>query len=166
MYINTLWPSDAIWWDKTSSALVKVMVWCLRAPSHYLNQCWLTINEVLWYSPEGNSRVMLKISLIRICCKITCLKLPPYHFENNDLKHWGRDKMATTFANTFKYKFVNGIGLISLKISLKFVPKGPVNNIPAVAEIMAWCRSCAKPLSEPIMAQFTDKDMHHLASMS
>ena len=40
---------------------------------------------------------------------------------------------------------------ISIKISLKFVPKGPINNIPALVQIMAWRRSGDKPLSEPIM---------------
>ena len=30
------------------------MACCLMAPSHYLNQCWLVIGEVLWHSPEGN----------------------------------------------------------------------------------------------------------------
>ena len=29
--------------------------------------------------------------------------------------------------------------------------KGPINTIPALVQIMAWCRSCAKTLSEPIM---------------
>ena len=43
---NTLWPSDAIWWKRSGSTLVQVMAWCLTAPSHYLNQCWLTIREV------------------------------------------------------------------------------------------------------------------------
>ena len=28
----------------------------------------------------------------------------------------------------------------SIKISLKFVPKGPINNIPALVQIMAWRR--------------------------
>ena len=40
---------------------------------------------------------------------------------------------------------------ISIKISLKFVPKGPINNIPALAQIMAWRRSGDKPLSKPMM---------------
>ena len=30
------------------------MAWCLSAPSHYLNQCWLIISEVLWHSPQGS----------------------------------------------------------------------------------------------------------------
>ena len=27
--------------DKSGSILAQVMAWCLMAPSHYLNQCWL-----------------------------------------------------------------------------------------------------------------------------
>ena len=38
-----------------------------------------------------------------------------------------------------------------IKISLKFVRKGPINNIPALVQIMAWRRSGDKPLSEPMM---------------
>ena len=30
-------------------------------------------------------------------------------------------------------------------------PKGPINNIPALVQMMACCRSGDKPLSEPIM---------------
>ena len=38
----------------------------------------------------------------------------------------------------------------SLKVALKFVPKVPINNIPALVKIMAWCRPGDKLLSEPI----------------
>ena len=54
----------------------------------------------------------------------------------------------------FKYIFLNGNVWISIKISLKFVSKDPVNNIPALAQIMAWCRPGSKPLSEPVIASF------------
>ena len=47
--------------------------------------------------------------------------------------------------------FLNGNVWISVKISLKFVHKIPVNNIPALVQIMAWCRPGDKPLSEPMM---------------
>ena len=40
---------------------------------------------------------------------------------------------------------------ISIQISLKFIPKGPINNIPALVQIMAWRRPGDKPLSEPMM---------------
>ena len=55
---------------------------------------------------------------------------------------------------------------ILIKISLKFVPKGPINNIPALVQIMAWRQTGDKPLSEPMMAQFNDTYMRHSASMS
>ena len=40
---------------------------------------------------------------------------------------------------------------ISIKMSLKFVPKGPLNNNPALVRIMAWRRPGDKPLSETMM---------------
>ena len=51
----------------------------------------------------------------------------------------------------FKRIFLNENVRISIKISLKFAPKGPINNIPALVQIMAWRRSGDKPLSEPMM---------------
>ena len=47
-------PSDAIWRQKSGSTLAQLMAWCLTAPSHYLNQCWLIISEVQWHSHQGN----------------------------------------------------------------------------------------------------------------
>ena len=49
--------------------------------------------------------------------------------------------------DTFKRIFVNENIRISIKFSLKFVPKGPINNIPALVQIMAWRRPGDKPLS-------------------
>ena len=54
--------------------------------------------------------------------------------------------------DTFKRIFVNENVRISNKISLKFVPKGPINNIPSLVQLMAWCRPGDKPLSEAMMA--------------
>ena len=53
--------------------------------------------------------------------------------------------------DVFKCIFLNENIWISLMISLKFVPNVPINNIPALVQIMAWGRSGDKPLSEPIM---------------
>ena len=47
---HSLGPSDAIWCWRSWSTLVQVMACYLTAPSHYLNQCWLTISKVLWHS--------------------------------------------------------------------------------------------------------------------
>ena len=51
----------------------------------------------------------------------------------------------------FKCIFLNENVWISIKISLKFVPMGPFNNIPTLVTIMAWCRTGNKPLSESMM---------------
>ena len=48
----------------------------------------------------------------------------------------------------FKCIFVNENVWISITISLKFVLNGPINNIPAMVQIMAWHRATDKPLSE------------------
>ena len=53
--------------------------------------------------------------------------------------------------NIFKCIVLNENVWISLKIWLKFVLKFPINNIPAMVQIMAWCCSGNKPLSEPMM---------------
>ena len=53
--------------------------------------------------------------------------------------------------NLFKRIFLNGTVRISIKISLKFVPKGPISNIPALVQIMAWRWPGNKPLSEPMI---------------
>ena len=55
----------------------------------------------------------------------------------------------------FKRIFFNENVWITIKISLKFVPKGPINNIPALVQIMAWRRSGDKPLSEAMMVSLT-----------
>ena len=53
--------------------------------------------------------------------------------------------------DTFKRIFLNENVRIAIEISLKFVPKGPINNIPALAQIMACRLTGAKPLYEPMM---------------
>ena len=49
--------------------------------------------------------------------------------------------------------FLNENVWIPNKISLKFVPKGPINNNPALVQVMAWRRPGDKPLSEPMVVR-------------
>ena len=55
--------------------------------------------------------------------------------------------------DTFKCIFLNENVWIPIKTPLKFVPKGPINNIPAMVQIMAWRRPGDKPLSGPMMVR-------------
>ena len=62
--------------------------------------------------------------------------------------------------------FMNEKFCIFTKISPKLVPKGPNNNIPALVQIMAWCRTGNKPLSGLMLTQFTDAYMWRYGEMS
>ena len=55
--------------------------------------------------------------------------------------------------DTFKRIFLNGHVKIWIKIPLKFVPKGPINKVSALVQIMDWRRPGDKPLSEPMMVR-------------
>ena len=50
---------------------------------------------------------------------------------------------------------------IVTKISLKFVPNGPIDNNPTLVQLMAWRQIGDKPLYEPMLTQFTDAYMRH-----
>ena len=53
----------------------------------------------------------------------------------------------------FKCTFLNENVWIPIKISLKFVPLGPINNIPSLVQILAWRRPGDKPLSRAMMVR-------------
>ena len=62
--------------------------------------------------------------------------------------------MAAIFLTTFSNRFSSmKIVCILIQISLKFVPKGSINNSPALVPIMAWRRPGDKPLSEPMVVR-------------
>ena len=118
-----------------------------QGPSHQLQRCWQ-------YHPCRQcgefSNYLCNFGTKKWCeCKNTWLIFNQNNAENKGLTHWGRDKMdAIKFCRQhFQVHFL----WILIKISLKFVPKGPINNIPALVQIMSWHRLGAKPLSEPMM---------------
>ena len=87
---------------------------------------------------------------------LTILHLPHpvwgFHFRIDTFNTLRPRQNRRHFANDiFKGIFLNENVWISIKISLKFVPKGPINNIPAWVQIMVWRRSGDKPLSEAMM---------------
>ena len=58
-------------------------------------------------------------------------------------------------ADIFTCILLNKNMWISLKMPLKLLPKFPINNIPALVQIMTWRRPGNKPLSEPMMVIWT-----------
>ena len=70
--------------------------------------------------------------------------------------------MAAILAdNIFKCIFLNENDRIRIQISLKFIPRSPIDNKPAMVRVMAWCRRGNKPLPESMLTQFTDAYMQH-----
>ena len=84
------------------STLVQVMAWSHQATSHNLNQCWPRSKP-----PYGVIRSQW-VNTLR-------LRQNGCHFPDN----------------IFKCFFLKENVWISIKISLKFVPNGPTNNIPS-----------------------------------
>ena len=146
--------------------LVQVMSCHLMAPTHHLNQRWLIFNCTIRNKIQCD--LNQNMSFLWRNCNWECLqKSFPFCSGINVLTHWGRDKMAAIFPDDiFKCIFLNENTWIPIKISLKFVLKGPINNIPALVQIIAWRLPGDKPLSEPMLVWFTDTWMRHSASMS
>ena len=95
-----------------------------QVTSHYLNQWWASL-------------------LGHIC--ITHLNVLNTLRQRQNGGHFADDN--------FKHILLNENMWISNTFSLKFVPKGPINNIPALVQIMACRRPGDKPLSEPVMVK-------------
>ena len=75
--------------------------------------------------------------------------------------------MAAILADEiFNYIFVNEKDRIPIHISLKYIPRSPVDNKPALLQVMAWRRIGDKPLPGSMMTQFIDAYMRHLGEMS
>ena len=72
---------------------------------------------------------------------------PCHHFNT-----LGPRQNGCRFADDiFKCIFLDENVSISIDISLKYVPKCPINNIPALVQIMAWRRPGDKSLPEPML---------------
>ena len=114
---------------------------CL-VPGHNQNQNWIIVLNMQLSSPKMLA-ILFRHAVLCVIWKQHCRQW----FNSLRLRQNGR-----CFADdTFKRIFLNENVRIAIKISLKFVPRGPINNIPALVQIMAWHRPGDKPLSEPVM---------------
>ena len=102
----------------------------------------------------GSTRAVLEVAAQTTSAQTVSWSIP-IAFYIDDLSRFNtlRPRQdGRCFPNdTFERIFLKDNIIILIKISLKFVPKGPINNIPALVQIMAWRRSGYKPLTEPMM---------------
>ena len=68
------------------------------------------------------------------------------------LTHRGRDKMAAISQTMFLDAFL-WMKPFVYWLNFTFVPKGPIDNVPALVNIMAWRQPGNKPLSQPMVVR-------------
>ena len=69
-----------------------------------------------------------------------------------------RDSFQASFSDDI---FLSENVRIAIQLSLKFVPRGPIDKKSALVQVMAWRRTGDKPIPEPLLNQFTDAYMLH-----
>ena len=65
--------------------------------------------------------------------------------------HWGRDKMVAIRRRNFQMNFLEWKCMNIESNFTEVFPQGPINNIPALVQITAWCLPGDKPFSGPII---------------
>ena len=133
--------------------------WCRQATSHYMNQCWprslspYGITRPQWINGISIQEQWLSGDIIYrgIFHGFFMINL---HYALKSLTHWGRDKMDTISQTTLLITF-SWMKMLEFRLNFHwcFVPKGPINNIPALFQIMAWRRPGDKPLSGPMIVR-------------
>ena len=145
-------------------------IWCIDKTlcSIPAIPCDSIIAYILWWD-----------SVVPVCCKLQIPDLMHYcqlsiQISDNGMEIYGYNghscrirNRESNLVNTlrprqnsrhfpddiFKCIFLNENVWILIKISLKFVPNGSINNIPALVQIMVWRRPGDKPLSETMMVR-------------
>ena len=137
-----------------------ILIFILRELSHYTDfqqaTCssvfnFIILHYVSWHTLKREHDENIVTDLRLMFHNAACYSAPQHPLIRSDLTYWGRDKWTPFRRRHFQVHILNEHGWISIKISLKFVPKGRINNIPALVQIMAWRRPGDKPLSEPMM---------------
>ena len=108
------------------STLVQVMVWCHQATSHYLSQHWprsmspCSVTRPQWVN-------------FRSCTAEFLLFLGLMAWRHQAINTLRPRQNGRHFADDIlKWIFLNENVWIPIEISLKFVPKGPIDYIPAL----------------------------------
>ena len=109
------------------STLIQVMAWCHQATSHYLSQCWPRS-----MSPNGITRPQW-VNSLRLVMTFGINEQNGQHYAGNIFKRiLSHEKFS-----------------ILIKIILKFVPEGPIDDELTLIQVMSWCLFSAKLLYIP-----------------
>ena len=110
-------------------ALVQIMAWCRTGDNANLNQWWpnlqkhTCLSRPQWIQVSNSSSIITNIMLLTLCVfVINTGDYPPPPPSGQNGRHFTDDIFICIFVNESFY--------ILIKISLKFVPEGPIDNNP------------------------------------
>ena len=143
------------------------------------SSCWTLLRSLSWcktmqmqlkiaypqiFTTRSSNQLQLRQIPVWSCSDFTRMRWYQGSSPNNGLQakcpiHHGFRSLSTLMPRQNGRQFADGIFkclflsenvYISIKTSLKFVPKGPIDNMTALVQIMAWRRTGDKPISEPM----------------
>ena len=98
-WVNSFWPGDAIWCQRSGSTLVRVMACCQMAPRNYLHLslCWLIFNIFFCIGMTTISQESFKIPIDKLILKLTFLQLQPQLSSDNEFMWVVTTKLSNRF---------------------------------------------------------------------
>ena len=111
---------------------------------------WKSLMMHTWIQLKGIIELFMDLSIVLthyadLLTELVLAFCQLDHFTSAGLNTSRPRQNGRHFSDIFKCIFLYEIVWILIKISLKFFPKGPINNISALDQIMAW-HHCLCPI--------------------
>ena len=120
----------------------------------------------VWYQVEDRTSILFGVmtcedAIVLISARgvwqsrlLTPLTWPIATFH---VKHWFGDEMGVIFdGRHFQINFITVNCYILLLISLISISKFPTDNMSALVQVKAWCRTGDKPIPDPVLIKIYD----------
>ena len=156
----TKWSLHLSWWDMliTQELLTSASVYAaFICPALDQSCCSIDIWGIIILHEDLSMTCYMSFSVMRIDFFYICHFSMELWYKMSILmfKHIEAKTKWAPFRR-WHFFFLNEYVLIAtcIKVPLKFAHKGPINNIPALVQKMAWRRQGDKPLSEAVMVNW------------
>ena len=132
------------------------------APSYYSNK-YLNIvnfslrNKIHWNFNRSSSIFIQENVFKNVVCEMAAILFRPQCVTTVRPEEDGQDCATDIFGHIF----LNENCAILTGSPLKYVPKGPINNMPAMVQIMVWWQTGDKPSSKLTRRVNGNADIFH-----
>ena len=112
--VFTLWLSEAIWHQRTWSALAQIRACCQAVPTHYLNRCWIAINRILRHLFQGTIYLNTQVIDTQVVFEI-------YTFEITTISPWGQwvNKQLGRPCTVYPTKYAHGFVVLCFVVVMQ-----------------------------------------------